>query len=330
MGQISRRALGFGVLGLAAVGATAGGASLFGAADAQQLWRGGPRVIDQLKSEYNDILVTRDGSLVTMVFRVGRCLFTESEYDSAQPAMLPVEYTRFATAAMLYPAQPRRLLEIGLGGGRFVSYLHRHVPNLSITAVEIDPGVVALAKKHFGVREDRRLRIVVDDGRRYAMQTTAQYDMIFVDAFRGTWVPETLTTVEFFTLLKSRLAPGGVVAQNVEPTTLFYDRMVATLQSVFANVDAFASGMDTDSQNTVLCAYDGPPLTQAELNARASLLQRRHRFRHSLVPIAATRRTLARATAQPLRDGFTEANTALMIDRANDRNTPRQRRAQCE
>jgi spermidine synthase len=290
-----------------------------------------PRVIDRVKSEYNDIEVMQTGTRVSLLFRVGRCLFTESEFDTAQSDFLPVEYTRFATTALIYPPRLSRFLEIGLGGGRTVSYLHRFVPNMAITTVEIDPAVVAMAKKHFGVREDERLKIIVDDGRRYAMQTSATYDVIFVDAFRGTWVPETLTTVEFFQLLKSRLNRGGVVAQNVEPTTLFYDRMVATLRTVFANVDAYATDADTEFQNTVLVAYDGPRLTAAQVAARARALQRRHRFRHDLTLLAAGRRPLtAPPTAQPLRDGFDGANTALMIDRANDRNTPRQRRAACE
>lgn len=320
MPDISRRVF---ALGLAGAGVLAPGAWGQGAF-------AGPRLVEQSKTEFNEILVTQEGSLFSLIFKVGRCYFTESEYDAAQPDYLPVEYTRYATAALLYPRRPRRMLEIGLGGGRTVSYLHRHVQDLTITTVEIDPGVVALAKKHFGVREDARLKIVVDDGRRYAMQTSDKYDVIFVDAFRGTWVPETLTTVEFFTLLKSRLNPGGVVAQNVEPTTLFYDRMVATLQTVFANVDAFASGLDTESQNTVLCAYDGPRLSAAEITARAKALQARHAFRHGLPAIAAVRRPIAkRSKAQPLRDGFSEANTALMIDRANDKDTPRQRRAAC-
>lgn len=319
---------GLGLAGLGVAGVLAGGAH---GQNAPLNWPPGPRVIDRLKSAYNDIEVVQDGTRISLLFRVGRCLFTESEYDAAQPDFLPVEYTRFATTALIYPPRLNRFLEIGLGGGRTVSYLHRFVPSLSITTVEIDPGVVDMAKKHFGVREDARLRIVVDDGRRYAMQTQATYDVIFVDAFRGTWVPETLTTVEFFQLLKSRLNPGGAVAQNVEPTTLFYDRMVATLQAVFTNVDAYASGQDTEFQNTVLVAYDGPRLTRAQVAARARAMQRRYRFRHDLTALAAVRRPLtAQSGAQPLRDGFEGANTALMIDRANDRNTPRQRRAACE
>jgi len=222
-------------------------------------------------------------------------------------------------------------MEIGLGGGRTVSYLRRFMPELDITAVEIDPGVVKMAKKHFGVKEDSRLRILVDDGRRAINAAKPGFDVVMVDAYRGTWVPETLTTVEFFTEVKAKLAPGGVVAQNVEPTTLFYDHMVATLGTVFAHVDAYTSGPSTEVANTVLVAYDGPAKTDAEIMAAARRLQAAHKFRHPLPELVRARRIEPRPfLAAPFRDGFEEANKALMIDKANDKNTPRQRKAMCQ
>jgi len=291
----------------------------------------GPRVIEHLSTPFNDIEIQQDGYIVSMVFKVGRCRFTESEYDSSDPDVLPVYYTRYITAALAYPAAPKRLMEIGLGGGRTISYLHRFMPDLDITGVEIDPGVVAMAKKHFGVKEDKTLRLVVADGRKAVNDAKGPFDIVLVDAYRGTWVPETLTTTEFFKEVRAKLAPGGVVAQNVEPTTLFYDHMVATLGAVFANVDAYASGAQTDYVNTVLIAYDGPPRSDADIAAAAAALQARHGFRHPLGDIVRVRRIERRPFgAAPFRDGFETANKALMIDKANDKNTPRQRKEMCQ
>lgn len=291
----------------------------------------GPKIIDRSSTEFNDIEIEQDGAMIAMIFKVGRCRFVESIYDSRDPAVLPVEYTRYITTALAYPKAPQRLMEIGLGGGRTVSYLRRFMPDLDITAVEIDPGVVAMAKKHFGVKEDAKLRIIVDDGRKAVNAAKPGFDVVMVDAYRGTWVPETLTTVEFFTEVKAKLAPGGVVAQNVEPTTLFYDHMVATLGAVFQNVDAYSTGAASEFVNTVLVAYDGPARTDAELRATANALQARWKFRHAMPELIRVRRIEKRPfTAAPFRDGFPEANTALMIDKANDKNTPRKRKAMCQ
>ncbi|MBU6374322.1 MAG: fused MFS/spermidine synthase [Alphaproteobacteria bacterium] len=332
----TRRAFGRWALGggaLAAMGACGVAADAPRAAArpaGRQTWFG-PQVIDTSSTEFNDIEIERQGDMISMIFKVGSCRFVESIYDASDPAVLPVEYTRYITAALAYPPAPKRLLEIGLGGGRTISYLHRFMPQLDITGVEIDPGVVAMAKKHFGVREDARLRLVVADGRRAVNEAKTPFDVIMVDAYRGTWVPETLTTVEFFTEVKAKLTPGGVVAQNVEPTTLFYDHMVATLGAVFANVDAYTSGPSTEYANTVLIAYDGPAKTDAAILAAAQRLQAAHKFRHPLPELVRARRIEPRPyLAAPFRDGFEEANKALMIDKANDKNTPRQRKAMCQ
>ena len=55
-------------------------------------------------------------------------------------------------------------------------------------------------------------------------------------------MPFHLTTQEFYRLVKSRLTEGGVVAQNVEPTTMFFDSAYATMKSVFDQVDAIDAG----------------------------------------------------------------------------------------
>ena len=39
--------------------------------------------------------------------------------------------------------------------------------------------------------------------------------IVLIDAYRGPFVPFHLLTKEFYALVKSRLAPGGVVVQNV-------------------------------------------------------------------------------------------------------------------
>lgn len=283
-------------------------------------------LIAESKTDYNHAQIYREGNIVSLKFLVGRCLFTESEIDETDPDVLPVAYTRAITGALAYAGRPESLLEIGVGGARTIMYLHRHMPGLDITGVEIDPGVIGLARAHFGLREDKRLRVVIEDGRRFLMRPGQSYDVILVDAYRGTWVPETLTTAEFFTLAKARLNPGGVVAQNVEPTTLFFDRMLATIAAVFDNVEILPS----TGANAVIIGYDGPKLSERDLIARAAGLQKSYAFRHPLPEIVAQRRIPQGPLIEPMRDGFPEANASLMIDKANSRDTPRARREMCE
>jgi len=51
----------------------------------------------------------------------------------------------------------KRVLVLGLGGGVISTYLGRFLPDATIDTVELDPGVIDVAKKIFGVRETASL-----------------------------------------------------------------------------------------------------------------------------------------------------------------------------
>ncbi len=271
-------------------------------------------LIEKKESKYNTIYVYRNAGLVTMMFGVNRRLFTESVYNPADPRELPVAYTRYMTAALAYPRTLDSALEIGLGGGRTAAYLNKHMPALSLTSVELDPEVIAMAKKYFGLRESPTLTLVPKDGRLFLRQTKARYDLIMIDAYRGTFVPFHLLTREFFQTAKSRLKPGGVVAQNIEPTTMLYDGAIATLKAAFAQVDTFAAG-----GNVVAIAYDGPRRSDAELAKNAETLQARFGFRHPLPPLLAIRQAAPAGAGKVLTDDFAPVESLRATDRHNQR-----------
>src|SRR5262249_49482465 len=79
--------------------------------------------------------------------------------------------------------------------------------------------------------------------------------------------------------------PGGAVAQNIDPETLNENDITTTMKAVFAHVDRYVA-----DGNIVLVAYDGPPKTAAQLNARAATLQSAYRFRYPLAAMIAQRR----------------------------------------
>jgi spermidine synthase len=272
-------------------------------------------LIEQRESQYNTIYIRREGALIGMIFGVNRRYFTESLYNPKDPKELPVVYTRYMTAALAYPATLTSALEIGLGGGRTASYLNRHMGGaLSLTCVELDPQVIAMAKKYFGVAESPSLRIVAKDGRLYLRENAGQHDLIMIDAYRGTFVPFQLLTKEFFTLVKTRLKPGGVVAQNIEPTTMLFPAAIATLKAVFQHVDLF----DADG-NVVAIAYDGPAKTNQALLARAQALQAQFKFRHPLPDLFAIRQAdvATPAGGKALTDDFAPVDFLRATKRAN-------------
>lgn len=303
---LHRRALAGGLLSL---GAAAALAPIAGA-------QGEPGLIVRRESRYNTIYIRREpGGLISMQFGVNERRFTESLYNPADPRELPVAYTRYMTVALLYPPRLNNVLEIGLGGGRTANYLHLHMPELTITSVELDPDVIALARRYFGVTPNARFRVEEADGRMYLRRTNAQYDLIMVDAYRGTFVPFHLLTREFFETVKSRLAPGGAVAQNIEPCTMLYESAINTLKAVFDHVDVYNSG-----GNVVAVAYDGEIPTQAQFRRRARQLQAAHNFRHPIEPMIEIRRIANRLRgASVLTDDFAPVESLNATERHNAR-----------
>jgi len=134
--------------------------------------------------------------------------------------------------------EPGKLCLVGLGGGSVAkSYDHT---GWQVDVVEIDPGIVAVARRHFGFTEDEA-RVFLTDGRRYFRTTPETYDLVVLDAFGSSSIPFHLVTRESFGEIKARLKPHGVLALNVEANgwnDTIVRSLAATLSTQFAHVIA--------------------------------------------------------------------------------------------
>ena len=281
---------------------------------------GDRQLLESKESLYNNIYVYQDGPLVSMTFGQNRKLYTESIYNTADPGELPVKYTQMMTATVMYPPHLDSVLEIGFGGGRTASYLHQYLPDTQITSVELDPTVVELAKKYFTVKDDDHFKQVVKDGRLFLADTKDHYDIILIDAYRGPFVPFHLLTQQFYQLVKDHLSDGGVVAQNVEPTTMLFDSAVKTIHSVFPQIEFYSA-----EGNVVTVAYPGKFETQDELAKTAAERQAKYHFRYELPTLLAARKRFPpdigpmNADAPVLTDDFAPVEALKAIDRHNEK-----------
>lgn len=181
--------------------------------------------------------------------------------DDGSPAF---EYIRFFHLAARLNGHHKNALMIGGAGYAFPrEYLSRY-PQASMDVVEIDPGMTALAREHFFLTNDPRLRIFHEDGRVFLDQAeSASYDAVFVDAFGSLFsVPYHLTTLEAVLQIRRLLRDDGVVLVNIGsaidgPAALFLNAEYVTYSSVFRDVVVFKvrpERSDTDLQNVVLAA----------------------------------------------------------------------------
>ena len=275
-------------------------------------------LLESKESLYNNIFVYKEGNFISMTFGYNRTIYTESVYNTRDDRDLPVAYTQFMTESLAYPREIKSILEIGFGGGRTSWYLHRYLPNVPVTSVELDPAVVELAQKYFGIREEPNFHVVNRDGRVFLAESREKYDIILIDAYRGPFVPFHLLTKEFYQLVKDHLAEGGVVAQNVEPSTMLFDSAANTIHSVFPQIDFYLA-----EGNVVTIAYDGPARSTEELSAAARERQAALQTRYDLQAMLSYRKPFVPGVspvdpkAKVLTDDFAPVETLKAIEQHN-------------
>jgi spermidine synthase len=269
--------------------------------------RDGPMA--HVETQYNDLFIVKRGPMMSLSTRFKSSYNIHSMINLADPDDMPAPYTQLLMAGLLYPETTKRILMIGLGAGSVSTYLLRAMPDVEIDVVELDPGVVSVAKQYFGLRATDRLRIIESDGRVYLARHGALYDFVVLDAFRELGVPFHLLTKEFYALVQEHLAPGGAVAANVAGGTRLFSSTLVTLRAVFASVDVFPDYEDAEGAQVVMVASPLPEPSSAMLTERARMLQDRYHFRYPLPGLV--RRRIVNHTAERgelLTDDFAPVN----------------------
>jgi spermidine synthase len=157
----------------------------------------------------------------------------QSEMSLADPPALTRPYPRYLMTALPAAARLERVLIVGLGGASMQRWLRRLLPDLVIESVEIDSEVRRVAREYFGLREDERQIVHVEDGAAFVARPGPAYDVIFLDAFGPSSIPEPLRTREFLAAVKSRLSEGGVVCANVWFGAPEYYEVMKAYEAIF-------------------------------------------------------------------------------------------------
>lgn len=173
------------------------------------------KILYEKDSAYHHIIVEQVGSV--RILRFGSTY--QSAIDLSDPDRAVFPYTDYFHLSFIFNPNIKRVLMVGLGGGTVPTRFWRNYGDVEIDVVEIDPDVRDVAIKFFGFKEDKRLRVFIDDGRLFLRRTSNKYDLIMMDAYTATKyglsVPFHLATKEFFELVKERLTDNGILAYNL-------------------------------------------------------------------------------------------------------------------
>lgn len=121
----------------------------------------------------------------------------------------------------------RRVGIVGLGVGTLAAHGRR---GDVYTFFEIDPAIVAAARRYFTYLADTaaRVEVVLGDGRlSLQQQDAARFDVLAIDAFSGDSIPVHLLTREAIALYAARTSDDGVIALHVSNRFLDLKPVVA-------------------------------------------------------------------------------------------------------
>ena len=236
------------------------------------------RLLYEGHSPYTPVYVSEDAKgLRYLQFERNGAL--QSVVRPGAPRQLELAYARGAMTALAFVPAPKRVLVVGLGGGSMPMFLRSLYPAAHIDVVDIDPEVVKVARRFFGLKEDPRLRVHVADGRRFieasARSHEGGYELVFLDAYGPDSIPFHLATQEFLAGVRRSLAPGGLVVSNVwaAPNPL-YGAMLRTYQAQFPRVQLLELGGSANRIVFSQVSKAGPP--RDALVRQGTALSRKH------------------------------------------------------
>ncbi|MCR5675118.1 MAG: fused MFS/spermidine synthase [Lachnospiraceae bacterium] len=160
-------------------------------------------------------------------------------------------------------------LVLGMGTGTWAMQLKEFFPDCEVEGVEIDEDITRLAHTYFAL--DPSIPVTTYDGRAFLQAVDGTYDCIMVDAYRDITIPFSMSSVEFFTLVKEHLKPDGVMVVNMNMRDDEPGNINACLSDTIASV--FPSVLTVDvrgSTNRELFASE-TELTEAFARGRTEL-----------------------------------------------------------
>jgi spermidine synthase len=173
----------------------------------------------------------------------GRSLILDGKTQSTEVDEF-VYHEALVHPSMLVHPDPRTVFVAGGGEGATIREVLSHRSVARAVMVDIDRQVVEACREHLpnhhrGSFDDPRLELHDDDAFRFLEQTGDRYDVAVID------VPDPLEqgpayrlfTREFYSLLRERLNPGGIMVAQAGPTgPAFYEQCFSAVANTVASV----------------------------------------------------------------------------------------------
>ncbi|WP_291103823.1 MULTISPECIES: spermidine synthase [unclassified Flavobacterium] len=107
------------------------------------------------------------------------------------------------------------ILVLGVAGGSVIKTLVDEINYKGkITGVEIDKAVIEIANKYFQLNKIQNLEIIIDDAFEFVLKTKDKYDLIIIDVFQDTKMPNFLFETFFIDRICHLINPKSFILFN--------------------------------------------------------------------------------------------------------------------
>ncbi len=200
-----------------------------------------------------------------------------------EPRTIVLEYVQRMMAWMLWrdsaDLSRGHAVQLGLGAGAITRYCHQVLRMDRVTAVELNPAVIAACRHAFRLpADDARLSVLERDAQAWvdddANLQTAQ--VLNVDLYDHEAAAPVLDSEAFYAACRGVLVHGGVMSVNLFGRAASFEHSAVRIAAAFGK-DQVWSLRPTREGNTVVVATRGVRVPgRDELSARAANIERRH------------------------------------------------------
>jgi spermidine synthase len=188
-----------------------------------------------------------------------------------KPDWPELEYAQQMMAWMLFIKSPRAICQLGLGAATLTKYCYRQFADAKITAIELNPSVIAICESMFKLPpNDERLNVIEMDALDF-VEDPANYeafDVLQCDLYDATARGPVLDTPEFYQACNACLAPGGMMTVNLFGDHPSFNKNIKAMKFAFGQVICLPEVHDGNV--VALCFKERREIDTKALAARAA------------------------------------------------------------
>lgn len=193
-----------------------------------------------------------------------------------KPDAIELQYVQMMMMWMLFNEHPQHIVQLGLGAAALTKFCYRQFPQAQVTAIELNPSVIAICESMFALPpNDARLNVVEMDAMDFVMDhgNHASVDILQVDLYDADARGPVLDSSEFYQACADCLTSDGMMTTNLFGDFLNYEKNLDAMKLVF---DAVVWLPEVHDANIVVIAFKrAPEIEFSTLYQRASMIRRK-------------------------------------------------------